>query len=373
MAPNLVAEASSLIESSNPQQRVQDSSGASHESFKYTIITVVLCQWIAIGWFTYHMSCKLNQTYQDMYDQLSLLSDVQKFLDGETQGISDALDEVEGDLRNELRNLNDSQKTELDKASLSIASIWSEIYKIRQEFKVNSFIGFNPTMAANPPSPVLGVPTPPAPTNPPAAPVPMYDFYSTKKFATNNNRSNILKTGYGAFDLSTKEGREKWIRSMKAAQSNHNSNNPANNNKTNNASKPTQLFMTKAETKQQPQDKRYAARTENSGSASPQTKPDNKLPVIPLTSNELKQKLEEGEKKQYRRLFIPGRGWMSAKRLQEESQLLEKAETEAAAASAYAVTSPTSAEPTNAATTESSNVVSTFPDDPATATKISQQ
>lgn len=318
------------------------------------------------------MSCKLNETYQDMYDQVSLLSDVQKFLDGETQGISDALDEVEGDLRNELRNLNDSQKTELDKTSLSIASIWSEIYKIRQEFKVNSFIGFNPTMAANPPSPVLGGPTPPtnapAPTNPPAAPVPMYDFRATKKFTTNNNRSNILKTGYGAFDLSTKEGREKWIRSMKAAQSNDS--NPTNNNKTNNASKPTQLFMTKAETKQQPQDKRYAPRTENTGSASPPTKPDNKQPLIPLTSNELKQKLEEGEKKQYRRLFIPGRGWMSAKRLQEESQLLEKAENEAAAASA---STATSAEPTKTVTTASTNAVATSTAESATAVGISQQ
>lgn len=327
------------------------------------------------------MSCKLNQTYQEMFDQLSLLSDVQKFLDGETQGISDALDEVEGDLRNELRNLNDSHKTELDKASLSVASIWSEIYKIRQEFKINSFVGYNPIMAANPPSPVLGGPTPPINAPAPSEPVPMHEFYATKKFAANNNRSNILKTGYGAFDLSTKEGREKWIRSMKAAQSNTNGSDNSNNSnsKNSNVSRPTQLFMTKAETKQQPQEKRYAPRTENNGSvsASPQSKLDNKIPLIPLTSNELKQKLEEGEKKQYRRLFIPGRGWMSAKRLQEESQLLEKAENEAAVASAPAVTSPAntntkSAEPTSTVTTASTNTVATT-SEAATATKNSQQ
>lgn len=53
-----------------------------------------------------------------------------------------------------------------------------------------------------------------------------------------------------------------------------------------------------------------------------------KLPVVQLTITELKARLEEGEKKKYRRIFIPGRGWNSAKRLQEESQLLEKKEKE---------------------------------------------
>lgn len=49
----------------------------------------------------------------------------------------------------------------------------------------------------------------------------------------------------------------------------------------------------------------------------------SELPRVVLTLEEIKAKLEESEKKNYRRLFIPGRGWVSAKKLQEEASVLE--------------------------------------------------
>lgn len=313
-----------LIESSTPSNHHQMYNNHYTEGFKFIILSMMLCQWIVIGCLASKLTKGMNKTSQDICSQLGLLSDVQKFLDGETQGLSDALDELDGDLRSAIDELNDTQKNEVAKISLSIGSIWNEIYKMRQESKLNNnyLTGFHPTGGNNPP---------------PSPNIPFYDFYPTKYPNSNNNKNkntrNILKTDYGSFDLSTKEGRDKWIRTMQMAQSaNNNNNNNDNDNKTtitanNNtttAIKPTQLSLNKPEFYQ-----------ENNSSPPKQSQ----QPIVPLTSNELKQKLEEGEKKQYRRLFIPGRGWMSAKRLQEESQLLEKAEHEAAAAAAVVASS----------------------------------
>lgn len=47
-----------------------------------------------------------------------------------------------------------------------------------------------------------------------------------------------------------------------------------------------------------------------------------KQPVI-MTLDEIKEKLLESETKNYRRLFLPGRGWVSSKKLQEEVLALQ--------------------------------------------------
>lgn len=44
---------------------------------------------------------------------------------------------------------------------------------------------------------------------------------------------------------------------------------------------------------------------------------------VVLTLEDIKAKLEESEIKNYRRLFLPGRGWVSAKKLQEEAIVME--------------------------------------------------
>lgn len=45
-------------------------------------------------------------------------------------------------------------------------------------------------------------------------------------------------------------------------------------------------------------------------------------PIVPLTLEEIKAKLDESVQKNYRRVFIPGRGWVSLRKLQEEAEAL---------------------------------------------------
>lgn len=51
-----------------------------------------------------------------------------------------------------------------------------------------------------------------------------------------------------------------------------------------------------------------------------------KQPVV-MTLNELKEKLQDADAKNYRRLFLPGRGWVSSKKLQGEVSALETSDT----------------------------------------------
>ena len=44
----------------------------------------------------------------------------------------------------------------------------------------------------------------------------------------------------------------------------------------------------------------------------------------PLTLDEMKAKLEEGVIKGYRRVFIPGRGWLALRKFQMEIEATEK-------------------------------------------------
>lgn len=49
--------------------------------------------------------------------------------------------------------------------------------------------------------------------------------------------------------------------------------------------------------------------------------------IMPLTLEEIKAKLDESVQKNYRRVFIPGRGWVSLKKLQEEAGAMESPAT----------------------------------------------
>lgn len=178
-------------------------------------------------------------------------------------------------------------------------------------------------------------------------------------------KTNILKTEFGTFDISTTEGRQRWISSI--AERNETKGEPEGN----------------LETKAKTSSGESADIEESGSSATPETanieflipKLENRRPgtyvgslaanvptsknetvnsgqiacdksvslvdntatttndglpldsfqdLPPLTLDEMKAKLEEGVIKGYRRVFIPGRGWLALRKFQMEIEATEK-------------------------------------------------
>lgn len=86
---------------------------------------------------------------------------------------------------------------------------------------------------------------------------------------------------------------------IRPAATTENTENAANNNATDSAAGPTKI-----------------APVAGAASAVPET-------VVPLTLEEIKAKLDESIQKNYRRVFIPGRGWVSQRKLQEEANTMQ--------------------------------------------------
>lgn len=198
-------------------------------------------------------------------------------------------------------------------------------------------------------------------------------------------QTKLLKTDFGTFDISTKTGRQKWIQALndfnernskssiptvvnsaplilkssdsntKLEESNSSSSDITSNSVTNSiplssdsgcdsariefiipknirtadtlTTNSTSDTSTATDCKSE-QTQKPIIENENNDTNDPSIKKDSldedgpRPPVI-MTLSEIKEKLEESEKKNYRRLFLPGRGWISAKKLQEEVNVLE--------------------------------------------------
>lgn len=142
----------------------------------------------------------------------------------------------------------------------------------------------------------------------------------------------MLKTEFGTFDISTSEGRQQWLKAMndfnaKIASPAH----TAHQNSADSAAESAKIeFIIPKLTGARPT---VAKGTENVESTvqtdsqvqqsevseSTVSKSQVLEPIVPLTLEEIRAKLDESVQKNYRRVFIPGRGWVSLRKLQEEA------------------------------------------------------
>lgn len=136
-----------------------------------------------------------------------------------------------------------------------------------------------------------------------------------------------MKTEFGTFDISTSEGRQQWIKAMNEYNAPKKPSPVPSQDSADSApeSAKIEFIIPKITSTRVP-----AVSTENVDSAkecivtdSPPTTPD----VVPLTLDEIKAKLDESVQKNYRRVFIPGRGWASLRKLQEEAAAMESPAT----------------------------------------------
>uniref|UniRef100_A0A060TF22 ARAD1D19470p n=1 Tax=Blastobotrys adeninivorans TaxID=409370 RepID=A0A060TF22_BLAAD len=276
----------------------------------------------------------LALTYLD--DQVM---DLKKSIDGRERMIQGAVDQLRNDTSRESENFCQAVKLRFD-------DVWTHL------FQVSDRLSRIPQLAQ-----------------------PMYDFYPPpmtqlqsknsdvyKPNFTRHKRSNILRTEHGVYDIGTREGHQRWMESIRkllnkepashspkdtnyknpfaiGTDGSHGPNTGPNTNNTivgttvgttvgtNVGSNGPQIQVQEKTSFSYTHGTQLGAKLEAiPSSASTSAQPGDERPPVQLTSSEIRAKLEEGERKQYRRLFIPGRGWMSTKRLQEEARMLELAE-----------------------------------------------
>lgn len=287
----------------------------------------------------------LALTYLD--DQVM---DLKKSIDGRERMIQGAVDQLRSDTSRESENFCQAVKLRFD-------DVWTHLFQVSDRLSRIPQLG-QQMYDFYPP--------------------PMSQFQSTnsdvyKPNFTRHKRSNILRTEHGVYDIGTREGHQRWMESIrkllnKDSSSSHSAHSPRDVNYKNPFAIDTNTTTTRNTVGTTPgntpgttirntvgasagstirntmgngpqiqvQEKTSFSYTHGtqlgakleaiSSSTSTSAQPGDERPPVQLTSSEIRAKLEEGERKQYRRLFIPGRGWMSTKRLQEEARLLELAE-----------------------------------------------
>ncbi|CAN6599802.1 hypothetical protein TRVA0_001S07822 [Trichomonascus vanleenenianus] len=370
----------------------------------YLLTTIVLLL-VQVA-LTFYLITTSKPLHNEGNAQINLISETQKYLESYCKHLDQHCQSLEEDLYGDIdslkKRLDDKPSQASEKYSASLGMLWNEAYKIRQDI-ISLSMSLLPngtstakndqlrdTISSYPETYTTAPHSKTSETSRYVAPLGSDQKGHWPKFRP----KSILRTEYGAFDLSTKEGREHWKMSVELARkegSRAENIGSSENARLNMAKKdgtirgePSQLLA--------PVPEHIGFRQKHRGSQLLGSSPSvtglnfvnepNKLPendtarisnsnkrcdtvssataavqakiassenqaltpmeksvklscfsnisspvsVPVLTSADLKAKLDEGEKKQYRRLFIPGRGWMSAKRLQEERLMLEEAE-----------------------------------------------
>jgi hypothetical protein len=272
-------------------------------------------------------------TVNSMKDQMKIKSNDLIMMRGEIQN-----------LELKLVDLKERLTRKIDRANRNVESVWTEYYKA---------INFKPWQTMTP-----------------------HMNYYKQIPLIRQKKHNILQTNFGVFNLSTKQGRDKWVAAVQKTATERKveeeeedddeeveetPSQPGTGTATKQSSskssaeikigpdiyRPTSQFFRKkpsminssghrpmttliANTSEIPTRPRsspqISTRKDPDAAKITAFKPafDKRQPIGNLSPEEMKAKLEEGERMQYRRLFIPGWGWVSAKRLKEENKLPEK-------------------------------------------------
>lgn len=343
---------------------------------------------------------------------LSALRTLAQKHDTAVEGVARELHAEIVDVRDKQTEAVKHQRSEVQKATSGITQLWREVYRLRHECPSRTMIDCasigvhsgSSSSSTNASSGQLvqqsqnlqqhGVLTPSA----------KFNLYSNKPFLNScqnfnyNNggssssgshgiyrsykrfppvsvvpstpkKANMLKTEFGTFDISTSEGRQRWIESMNKHSKTENKaitnrSDQDSSEKTDSMEsespdipesanieflipklenrRPEKPVVSTTEVKINPNSNLTCSSYSSNGKSfsllgdtNTEIKPSDESFVLenivdqqPLTLTEMKLKLEEGVVKGYRRVFIPGRGWLALRKLHEEVEIGEKNQTQ---------------------------------------------
>lgn len=256
---------------------------------------------------------------------------------------------VYGDLRQEMEHLKNDivgvrkyQKNETDKNVMGISQLWSEVYRLKNEQASSAIAEYSTSTATTSSANRVLIPRATNSSSKPYTPR-AYVKPTARNFPVSPiKKANLLKTEFGTFDISTNEGRQQWIKAINEKNKESESSpdtlesakiefiipkleNRENREKINS----TSITPPSSTNSNSSTDGSSTQNTSITGGKSTTialgSEADRDQPaVVVLTYEEIKAKLEESAQKNYRRVFIPGRGWVSLRKLQEEADMMVK-------------------------------------------------
>jgi hypothetical protein len=349
----------------------------------------------------------------------ALLLKLRQHYHTQTWKLDDVVERIARELRTEIADVRGAQaeavvqqRHEVESATAGISRLWSEVYRLRREATSSAMLEYTSSGLHSDSSYSTGTGSRHSAQHlqhqsrqhlvlVPSAKVnyhpnkPFYNSYQSRGYNSgcsgdNNShrmykpyrrvqpalvvpsvpkKTNMLKTEFGTFDISTSEGRQRWIASINErnkakgttegnpeikAKTNTSSGESADIEESGSPETPEsaniEFLIPKLENRRPAapaESMPLAANVEiikNKTASSDQLACDKSVPLIdntatttndgsllgsladlpPLTLDEMKAKLEEGVVKGYRRVFIPGRGWLALRKFQKEVEATEK-------------------------------------------------
>ncbi|KAF5096933.1 hypothetical protein D0Z00_002593 [Geotrichum galactomycetum] len=339
----------------------------------------------------------------------ALLLKLRQHYNTQTWKLDDVVERIACELRTEIADVRGAQadavlqqRREVESVTAGITRLWSEVYRLRRDATFSAMSEYpssglqsDSSYSTGPDSRHSAQPWQPRQRLVPSTKVnhntnkPFYNGYQSRGYNSggsgdNNNhrmynrrvqpasvvpsvpkKTHLLKTEFGTFDVSTSEGRQRWIASITErneakgeiegrlkieSKTNTSSGESADIEESGSSGLPEsaniEFLIPKLENRRPVMlaeslasnvettknntvsndksvllvdDTSTTATTTNGGSPL-----SSFADLPPLTLDEMKAKLEEGVIKGYRRVFIPGRGWVALKKFQKEVEATEK-------------------------------------------------